>query len=960
MNKTLFGLLCFLLCRQLAAQPGKLVLETIPNTPSKTIYDLFIDKDKLLWIACETGVYRYDGISFSLFSSPDQSSMSASGLMQDGEGKIWFRNFSGQIFYIKNEKTYLLESYISDAESRFPEIALCNGMLIATSDKGLFVCDTKTLKSAYIKCGQPPVSGIHTISVVNNSVLAFGKAGWFICKPGSNTKLRKVSSHIGHYLNQKESPQLFTVHPDTTFLITNPSGTLNKIGVKGDSLVLFGQHIYKEFINTISVTGKNVWLNTQKSSVQLPGTLRLSDRDISDVAIDGEGNTWFSSLEHGLLVSFKPSAQVKINFPGTDSTEIVKSLARYKDQLLLGIQSGKLFVYDYNHNRIVRKVVLPENLGSIRKIIALQKDKFLIGTSIHTYELNIESGSLRLVPPVSSLKQAVRSDDMLFATTANGLIIMPDEKSEISTRKVFRLFKGVSEYNEQNNLFRFGKRCEAIAYHPGGKTLFVAFKNSLFTLNEKGLSPVIFNEKQVYAQALLHCNGKIYIGTVNNGLLVYSHGKMTRFSIEDGLLNPSILKLREDNDKVFILSAGAIQTFDTKTNRFNVGRNLSTADNILTTDLMPIDNDLYLATIKGFYRMPLAHTEREEKLINFLLPVTVNNSLLTTDSIFAHDQTNLQFRIAVPIYSRARQTYIKYCLVTDTDSSWNVTSPGGRTINFASLEPGNYSFIAYAVNPELGQAAAPIVYRFEILRSWWENKSFQALVVLLIISFSVYILISYFLNKRTFRRILHRQQESIMQERQRISSEIHDDIGAGIFAIKLFADRERENLKDKEDIGYISLIVNDMAQKIREIIWSTNVENDNLPDLITYLKYQSIDLFEHSETTFVARIPDDIPQVTVAGRNRREILLLVKEFLHNAIRHSNASRITLDISIRDKFLDISIRDNGKGMDLLSVKANSMGLKNAKARMERLQGAIDIQIKQGTQIFLEIPFDELDF
>src|SRR5258708_21485263 len=122
------------------------VLRQLKGLPSTEVYDLFTDSKGFLWIAHNAGISKYDGISFTNFSNPLQSSLATTNLLEDKHGRIWFINFTGQIFYIENGHMTLLIAYKSETESGFPRIGLLNNLLVATSKNGLFICDISTLK----------------------------------------------------------------------------------------------------------------------------------------------------------------------------------------------------------------------------------------------------------------------------------------------------------------------------------------------------------------------------------------------------------------------------------------------------------------------------------------------------------------------------------------------------------------------------------------------------------------------------------------------------------------------------------------------------------------------------------------------------------------------------------------------------------------------------------------------
>ena len=953
--KSIFSLLLFLLCIFLPIsvfpQNSNVNLKAVERLPTKVIYDLFVDRQNFLWLATEVGVYRYDGIGYTLFSSPQQSSLSASGLIQDDEGKIWFHNFTGQIFYIDRGKTTLLESYDSQAESGFPRLAIFRGALVASSDRGLFICDTKTFKSRYIP--SPTGTAITSLTAIKDKLLTYGHGEWFIYDAVSGLTVAKKDSRITN-LDQDASLLHTNALGDTAFLFSNPSSRLLQISIHKDSVILYKSEQYNDFINTISLLDCKVWINMVRSSTNLKTKQLLAGLNISDIVTDQEANTWYASLDKGLLVNYSDVSRERVHIPQIQESDHVRTMVKYGNILLLGTQHGKLYIFDHVRKRLVKSISTSENFGSIYKIAAIGEGNFLIGTAINTYVFNLATETFVLQPAIKILKQTDQTVDLLFCTTANGLVITLKRKSELLKKQVVSMFKGIVEYDKQTNSFLYPKRCSSLSYYPDQKELFVAFKNALYVFSSRGLKPVLYEGRQVYTLYTAYHNKKIYIGTINTGLLVYDKGKIKKFSVQDGLLSENITKLKQSDNKLWILSTGALQVFDMDKSEFDTHLSLSTSTSTLTSDLIETNDQLYVAEQTGLYAVGLKDMRQKKKMLHAMLTVLANHQA-APDPTFYPDQNNLQFKISIPLYNAAAQTCIRYSLITKTDSTWNVTAPGERSITFASLRPGKYQFRAVAINPELGQLTEPIIYDFEILYSWWQNQYFQLAIVACFVFFVIYILVNYYLNKQNFKKTLYYQQESIRQERQRISSEIHDDIGAGIFAVKLFADvASKKSRSDSEDLPMIAAMVSDLAVKIREIIWSTNTENDNLADLIFYLKFQSIKLFEHSPISFLVEIPETIPGLPVSGHYRKNVYMLVQEFIHNAIRHANATQIRLQIAISTEHLIIDIVDNGTGFNQTQTPKNSMGLKNADARVKNLQGTVRIYSDDGTIIRLALP------
>ncbi|NNU33215.1 hypothetical protein HK413_01770 [Mucilaginibacter sp. S1162] len=202
------------------------------------------------------------------------------------------------------------------------------------------------------------------------------------------------------------------------------------------------------------------------------------------------------------------------------------------------------------------------------------------------------------------------------------------------------------------------------------------------------------------------------------------------------------------------------------------------------------------------------------------------------------------------------------------------------------------------------------------------------------------------------------QQQLILTERQRISAEMHDDIGSGVFAIHSFAHAAGKKENASPEIGEIENMVTDLSVKIRDVIWSTNVGYDNLENLFYYTYIQINKLFEHSEIELVYELPEDIIDLKITGLSRRNIYLLVKELVHNAIKHSKAKTIEVKMFTDGQTLHIAVNDNGVGINPDNARPNGMGLGNIRQRVEKFKGTISTENNKGAHISIQIPLSEL--
>jgi signal transduction histidine kinase len=100
-------------------------------------------------------------------------------------------------------------------------------------------------------------------------------------------------------------------------------------------------------------------------------------------------------------------------------------------------------------------------------------------------------------------------------------------------------------------------------------------------------------------------------------------------------------------------------------------------------------------------------------------------------------------------------------------------------------------------------------------------------------------------------------------------------------------------------------------------------------------------------------MPDTIPFHEISGDKRRNIFLCVKESLNNVLKHSNASRIKIDIEADHNF-KIKIADNGVGIEQEKIRRFGNGLKNIERRMKGIGGSYTISNNNGTETKLELP------
>lgn len=215
-------------------------------------------------------------------------------------------------------------------------------------------------------------------------------------------------------------------------------------------------------------------------------------------------------------------------------------------------------------------------------------------------------------------------------------------------------------------------------------------------------------------------------------------------------------------------------------------------------------------------------------------------------------------------------------------------------------------------------------------------------------------------NEKSLIDAAYQRQRAVLDERERIIADLHDDVGGGLSSIRMMSDLMMQ--EQQPPLGKaahfpqkISSTAKEIAQSMNTIIWSLNTENDSLRNFTEYVRQFGVTYFENSSIQFSCIVAAELPKnKELSGVQRKNLFLIVKEALHNTLKHASASKASISIYTKEDRLCIDVADNGTGIKNSNSFGN--GLKNMKKRMEEIDGQINFTNTKGTCISICIKID----
>ena len=445
--------------------------------------------------------------------------------------------------------------------------------------------------------------------------------------------------------------------------------------------------------------------------------------------------------------------------------------------------------------------------------------------------------------------------------------------------------------------------------------LWIAGINGLVFLNTKtGKGRCILqdteNPKSISSNAL-YCfyddgKGKIWIGTAWG---IDRFDKKTEqfktYTVQDGLPDNNVLGiLADENGNLWLSTEKGICKFTPPSveNGKPVFRTYDRSDGLPVEKFGPAikgnDGTFYFNCEAGI----VAFKPEELKDNPYVPPVLLTDFSLFNKSVVPNDssgilkvpvdetkeiklsyrQNDFSFSFTALSFIHPEKNKFAYKLER-FDKEWIYTDATKRYANYTNIEPGSYTFRVKASNNDGVWNEVGTSIKLIITPPYWQTTWFKLLCVLAggMILYAIYF---YRVQKiRDIRRI-----------RNKIASDLHDDLGATLSSISIMSELVNQHVKDQspqassllEKIGSSS---RDMIESVNDMVWAINPQNDSFENIIKRMRSFASEILTAKDINFNMDFDKNLLQSKLKIEMRRNFYLIFKEAVNNVAKYSGAT-----------------------------------------------------------------------
>ncbi len=968
------------------------------------VYCLLKDRRGFLWIGTMYGLVRYDGRTFVSFRHHPEDSTSLSNddilsLHEDRSGNLWVGTFAGGVNRYDPltgvfSRFVLRDSAVSRRNIVWSIVQDSSGIVWLGTEQGVDRLDPETGARRLFGDSGWVDAGVRNLYVDRHQRLWIGTFDAGIRMLNLRTGRLTTYRHVPDDSSSLGSDRVtgFAEDREGGLWVSTLGGGLNRYDRGSFRSIVHtgaGQPI-RSVGRIIDDPSGSVWLGTfggvyrlnEDGSITLAASEAAVGKNIIALASDSSGLLWVGTYLDGITqLSFEEPRFRTVPMHDREHSTCVRSLFVLRGgDVMIGTDAG-LHLWDPERGIVMRQQWydrLTDDLPSRTVSAVLESDDGMIWVgTLH--------GLYRHDPGTGRTRRFVndRGTGSLSATAVNCLLEDRGGNVWVGTAS------GLNRYHASTGRFeRYGNA-------PDGRGLSSDYILSLFEdsggrmwIGTYGCTDVMSADRKAfshypqdpydpstmtnnYALSFFEDSSGVWIGTAGGLNRIARDGSIRHWTAAEGLPNAVIAGIVPDaRGRLWLSTHHGLVCFDPRSETMS---SYDAADglpgNMFTSGALGrlADGRPVFGAMDGvlIVQKPLAEDIIEMpqvcltdfRLLSQELKPGRHTSAVPSVIRLDHDENSFVIGFTAPDFHSSGRNRFAYRLL-GSDSAW-IEVGNMREAVFTALAPGSYTFEARTTDGRGRWSERRASVDIFVEPPFWKTAWF-GWAALLVAAGSLWWLHRLRVRSRV-RRLL--ELETIRREerervRRKAASDFHDELGHRLTKIGLFSEIVKRTLKPvhEEVKVYLDKIIDDaelLGHETRDFIWSLDPDQDSLYDFVEYLRDYGYELFDRTGVSFAVDTPLEqmVPWKLTMDR-RRQITLIFKEAMNNALRHSGASRVTLSAHVVSDTLHLRLADDGRGFQLPD-RIEGHGLSNMRKRAEAIGAALEVDTEPGKGVSVRL-------
>ena len=283
---------------------------------------------------------------------------------------------------------------------------------------------------------------------------------------------------------------------------------------------------------------------------------------------------------------------------------------------------------------------------------------------------------------------------------------------------------------------------------------------------------------------------------------------------------------------------------------------------------------------------------------------------------------------------------------------------GSAQVSYPYLPAGRYRLRVQAHTVEGVLYGREAVLQLVVVPPLYERGGFWAAVAG-VAAVVLGLVVRQLTRRRLQRRLdLLESERAVERERSRIARDLHDNLGADLTHLALLSDLAQADAGDpakaKLHFDQIFDIARNLTRQVDEMVWAVNPANDSLKGFVPFLSNYFQGYLQAAGVSCRLDLPPVLDGRPISAAQRHHLFLIVKEALHNIVKHAQATEASLHVGSEGERLTIRVQDNGRG--IASSAAAGDGTGNMQQRIRSIGGTLERNSEpgKGTAVLLVLP------